>query len=40
MDIDGLVRSDYVASGVDVNGDGKVGMAEIFYTMRSAAGFE
>lgn len=37
MDSAGLIRSDYIASGADVNGDNKIGLAEILYIMRGVA---
>jgi hypothetical protein len=38
MDTTGFIRSDYVASGVDINGDDKVGLAETIYIMQRIAG--
>jgi len=37
MDPEGI-RSDYATSGVDVNGDGKIGMAEVIYILQHVAG--
>jgi hypothetical protein len=38
FDTSGLVRSDYATSGTDVDGDGKIGLAEIAYIMQNASG--
>ena len=32
------IRANYVNSGADVNGDGKIGMAEAIYILQKAAG--
>ena len=32
------IRNDYAASGADVNGDGRIGMAEVLYIMQSLGG--
>ncbi|MDM8540116.1 C13 family peptidase [Desulfococcaceae bacterium HSG9] len=33
----GMLRSDYTTSGVDIDGDGKVGMAEVIYVLEKTA---
>jgi len=32
------VRPDYAASGADVNGDNKIGLAEVLYILQAVAG--
>jgi len=32
------IRNDYAASGADVNGDNRIGMAEVLYIMQSLGG--
>ncbi len=32
------IRSDYASSGADVNGDGKIGLAEVIYVLQELAG--
>jgi len=32
------IRNDYAASGADVNGDNRIGMAEAIYIIQKAAG--
>ena len=34
------IRADYVSSGIDVNGDNKIGIAEAVYILRYSAGLE
>ena len=38
IDTSDLVREDYAGSGVDVDGDDKVGVAEVIYILREVAG--
>ena len=38
MDTIGLVRSDYATSGADVNGDNRVGIAEVLYVLMKTIG--
>jgi len=32
------IRANYASSGADVNGDGKIGMAEVLYILQIVAG--
>lgn len=38
METQGEIRSDYLSSGADVNGDGRVGWTEVLWTLQHAAG--
>jgi len=38
MDISGLLRSDYAASGTDVNGDNQIGLEEVVYILERVSG--
>ena len=38
MDVYGLIRTDYTASGVDVNGQNKIGLDEVIYIMQNVSG--
>jgi len=38
IDTTGLIRSDYAASGADVNGDNKIGMQEVVYILQKFSG--
>jgi hypothetical protein len=37
---DGMLRWDYPSSGVDVDGNGKVGIAEVVYALQKTAGLQ
>jgi hypothetical protein len=38
VDTSGLIRPDYETSGADINGDGKVGVAEVLYMLQELGG--
>lgn len=35
---EGMIRTDYIASGADVNGDNRIGLEEVFYALRAISG--
>jgi len=38
LDTSGMIRADCATAGVDVNGDDRVGLAEVLYIMRTTLG--